>query len=57
MVTVRGKEAAVILAPDQYKRLLPRPKGQQSLVSFLRGLGLSGLDLEREKDSGRDLAL
>lgn len=57
LVTVRGKEAAVVLAPEQYRRLLPRSRGQQSLVSFLRGLGLSALDLERESDRGRDLAL
>ena len=26
LVTVRGKEAAVILAPEQYRQLLPKPK-------------------------------
>ena len=43
MVTVRGKEAAVILAPEQYKQLLPKPKGHLSLVQFLQGLGLDDL--------------
>jgi prevent-host-death family protein len=57
LVTIRGKEAAVILAPEQYKRLLPRPKGQQSLVRFLQGLGLSQLDVKRESDTGREIAL
>jgi prevent-host-death family protein len=57
MVTVRGKEAAVILAPEQYKQLLPKPKGHLSLVQFLQGLGLDDLDIERENDTGRELAL
>jgi prevent-host-death family protein len=57
LVTVRGKEAAVILAPEQYKRLLPTPKGHVPLVQFLQGLGLDKVDLAREKDTGRELAL
>ncbi len=57
LVTIRGKEAAVILAPEQYKQLLPKPKEHQSLVRFLQGLGLSDLDLEREHDTGREIAL
>jgi prevent-host-death family protein len=60
LVTVRGKEAAVILAPEQYKQLLPKPKGTRSLTAFLRGLGLDKLDrldLEREPDTGREIDL
>jgi prevent-host-death family protein len=57
LVTIRGKEAAVILAPEQYKQLLPKPKGHQPLVRFLQELGLSSLDVEREIDTGRDIAL
>ncbi len=57
LVTIRGKEAAVILAPEQYEQLLPKPKGHQPLVRFLQGLGLSSLDVEREIDTGRDIAL
>lgn len=57
LVTIRGKEAAVILAPEEYKQLLPKPKGHQPLVRFLQGLGLSDLDLERESDTGREIAL
>ena len=56
-VTVRGKEAAVILAPEQYRQLLPKPKGQLSLVRFLQGLDLSKIDVQREQDSGREVAL
>lgn len=57
LVTIRGKEAAVILAPEQYRRLLPKAKGQLPLVRFLQGLGLSGVDIERENDPGRDIVL
>ena len=57
LVTIRGKEAAVILAPEAYTQLLPRSKGHQPLVRFLQRLGLSDLDLEREPDTGRDIAL
>jgi prevent-host-death family protein len=62
LVTVRGKEAAVILAPEEYRQLLPKPKDHQPLVEFLQGLGLSDaelnrLDLTREPDTGRELAL
>jgi prevent-host-death family protein len=57
LVTVRGKEAAVILAPGEYKRLLPKPKGHLPLVRFLQGLGLDKVDVTREKDTGREIAL
>jgi len=57
LVTVRGKEAAVILAPEQYRQLLPAPKGQVPLVRFLQGLHLAHLDVERESDTGREVAL
>ena len=57
LVTIRGKEAAVILAPGDYEQLLPRPKGQQPLVPFLKGLGLDKIEIERERDTGREAAL
>ena len=57
LVTVRGREAAVILAPEQYKRLLPKQKDELPLSRFLKGLGLSALNVEREIDTGRDIAL
>jgi antitoxin Phd len=57
LVTIRGKEAAVILAPEQYRQLLPKPKGHLPLVQFLRNLGLAGLDVEREIDTGREIDL
>lgn len=57
LVTIRGKEAAVILAPEQYRQLLPKPKGYLPLVQFLQRLGLAGLDVEREIDTGREIDL
>jgi len=62
LVTIRGKEAAIVLAPNEYRRLLPKPKGHQPLIQFLQGHGLSQdeldrLDLTRERDTGRDLVL
>jgi prevent-host-death family protein len=54
LVTVRGKEAAVILAPEDYRRLVAQPE-QQSLTDFLATLDFSALDLEREPDYGRDI--
>jgi len=56
-VTVRGKEAAVVLTPEQYKRLLPPPKGHQPLVAFLQRTGLADLNLERDADTGREVSL
>lgn len=57
MVTVRGKEAAVILAPDTYRQLLPHTNERVPLVDLLQSLDLSGIDLEREDDFGREIAL
>ena len=57
LVTVRGKEAAVILAPETYRQLLPASEDQEPLFDFLQGLGLSEIDTERDFDPGRELAL
>jgi antitoxin Phd len=57
LVTSRGREVAVILAPEQYQELLPKSRGHEPLLRFLKGLGLSKLDLEREHDEGREMAL
>jgi len=57
LVTVRGREAAVILAPEEYKRLLPKQKGELPLARFLQELGLSSVDVEREADLGRKIDL
>jgi prevent-host-death family protein len=53
LVTVRGREAAVILAPEDYRRLVVQPEAL-SFTDFLATLDLGGIDLEREPDRGRD---
>ena len=55
-VTVRGKEQAVILSTRDYERLKRAPK-QLPLVDFMESLDLGGLDLARNDDLGRDVAL
>ena len=57
LVTIRGREAAVVIAPEQYQRLLPKRKGEISLARFLKGLRLSTLNVEREIDTGREIDL
>jgi antitoxin Phd len=54
LVTVRGKEAAVILAPEDYRRLVSQPEAL-SLTEFLSTLDLGSIDIEREPDYGRDI--
>jgi prevent-host-death family protein len=56
-VTVRGKDAVVVIAVEALDRLLPATKPRQSFVAFLQGLGIGDLDLAREHDIGRDVTL
>jgi len=56
-VTVRGKDAVVVIAVETLDKLLPRKKPRQTLVAFLQGLGIGDLDLTREPDTGRDITL
>ena len=44
-------------AVDAFKSLLPAKAPRQSLVEFLRSTALCELDVRREPDRGRDLAL
>jgi prevent-host-death family protein len=55
-VTVRGREAVVVVSAGQFAKLQPSAK-REPLVDFLKGLDLEGLDLTREPDFGRDVAL
>lgn len=52
-VTVRGKDAVVLISAEELDRLLA-PAPAQPLVEFLEGLYVEGLDLTRERDTGRD---
>jgi prevent-host-death family protein len=47
VLTRRGKEVAVILSWDEYKRLR---KAEVSLVDFFRSSPLVGVDLDPERD-------
>ena len=55
-VTVRGKDAVVIISTEELERLLPR---QQSVpfIEFMESLYVEGLNLSREPDYGRDVDL
>ncbi len=56
IVTLRGRETAVILSVEEYRRLA-RPK--TGLVEFLRSSPLADveLDLERDRSTGREIDL
>jgi len=55
-VTVRGKEAVVVMSVEEFDRLVPgQPRAP--FVEFMESLHLGGLDLEREMDRGRDVEL
>ena len=56
-VTYRGKDAVVVIAVEELKRLLPAERPKQSLVDFLRGTALAEIDIRREPDRGRDIVL
>ena len=57
VITLRGDDAVVVVAADEYARLTRKPKG--SLVDFLRKspLGAVELDLARSSDTGRRVDL
>jgi prevent-host-death family protein len=55
-VTRHGKEVAVIVGKAEFDRRRRRPRG--TLLTFLRGLSFrgAGLDIERSRDTDRDVA-
>jgi antitoxin Phd len=55
-VTVRGKDAVVVISAVELARLLPRRK-RLPFVEFMESLHVDGLDLTREPDRGRDIEL
>lgn len=56
-VTVRGRDAVVVVAADEFDRLRAPVGRRQPLVEFLQSLELDGLDLVREPDLGRETVL
>jgi prevent-host-death family protein len=55
-VTVRGKDAVVIISAEELERLLPAEK-RTPFLEFMESLHVEGLDLSREADRGRDVEL
>jgi prevent-host-death family protein len=58
-ITRHGRDTVVVVAADEFDRLTRRSKQPESLVEFFRKSPLvgSGIDLERERDFGRDIEL
>jgi prevent-host-death family protein len=56
-VTVRGQDAVVVIAADELARLLPQTGDAIPFLAFMESLSLDGLDLTRDRDTGRDAAL
>jgi antitoxin Phd len=58
-ITRQGKEGVVMIAQEQYDRLVGKSHQPKSLVQFFRESPLVGLELdfERDKDPGRDIDL
>jgi prevent-host-death family protein len=56
-VTIRGHDAVVVIAADELDRLLPQTSDALPFVAFMESLSVDGLDLTRERDLGRDVAL
>ncbi|WP_254447738.1 type II toxin-antitoxin system Phd/YefM family antitoxin [Sphingomonas sp. ID1715] len=55
-VSVRGRDAVVVMSVEELERLAPA-KPKPPLLGFLESLRLDGLDLVREPDQGRDVEL
>jgi prevent-host-death family protein len=55
-VTVRGKDAVVVISAEELDQLLPQGE-RVPFVAFMESLYLDGLDLTREPDFGRDIKL
>jgi antitoxin Phd len=59
LITRQGKEGVVMIPVEQFDQLAMRARQPKSLVQFFRESPLMGLDLnlERDKDTGRDVEL
>src|SRR3984893_1315486 len=55
-VTVRGRDAVVVISAEELERLLPADR-RLPFVEFMESLYAEGLDLGREPDCGRDVEL
>jgi antitoxin Phd len=59
LITRQGKEGVVMISDEEYERLVGKAHQPKSLLQFFRESPLVGveLDLERQKDEGRDIEL
>ena len=59
LITRQGKDGVVMMPVEQFDRLAIQARQPKSLVQFFRESPLVGLelDLERDKDPGRDIEL
>jgi antitoxin Phd len=56
-ITRQGKDGVIMVAEEQYDRLVGKSRQPKSLVEFLRNSPLRGVNLERDPDPGRDIDL
>lgn len=56
-VSIRGQDAVVVIAADELQRLLPPEADALPFVAFMESLSVDGLDLTRDRDTGRDATL
>jgi prevent-host-death family protein len=58
-ITRQGREGVVMVSEETYEQLAARARQPRSLVQFFRESPLMGvdLDLERSRDTGRDIEL
>lgn len=58
-ITRQGKEGVVMISDEQYDQLVGKSHQPKNIVQFFRESPLVGveLDLERNKDTGRDVEL
>jgi|SRR6266436_6458755 prevent-host-death family protein len=59
LITRQGKEGVVMISDEQYDELVGRSHQPKTLVQFFRESPFVGveLDLERQKDEGREVEL
>ena len=58
-ITRHGRPRAVVVSADEYAVLKKEKKPKQTLIEFLLSSGpiLEGVDLERDKSTGREVDL
>lgn len=57
LVTLHGKPAAVVVSAVEYERLTRRSKGKLSAALLRPDIAGEDIDFERDRDTGRNLAL